>query len=89
MLRYYEDLPDDRIAELIGCAPATVRVHAARALATLRDRRGLPATRTGSRDHRAGARDHRPGPPDHPPAAHAGRPENSARRTGSRIERTS
>jgi RNA polymerase sigma-70 factor (sigma-E family) len=45
VLRYYEDLPDSRIAELIGCAPATVRAHAARALATLRGRRGLPATR--------------------------------------------
>jgi RNA polymerase sigma-70 factor (sigma-E family) len=44
VLRYYEDLPDDRIGELIGCAPATVRVHAARALDTLRGRRGLDRT---------------------------------------------
>ena len=38
VLRYYEDLPDERIGELIGCTAATVRVHARRALATLRDR---------------------------------------------------
>jgi RNA polymerase sigma-70 factor (sigma-E family) len=42
VLRYYEDLPDERIAELVGCTRPTVRVHAARALATLRARRGLP-----------------------------------------------
>jgi RNA polymerase sigma-70 factor (sigma-E family) len=48
VLRYYEDLPDERIAELLGCAPVTVRVHASRALASLRSRRGLdaPATQT-------------------------------------------
>jgi RNA polymerase sigma-70 factor (sigma-E family) len=37
-LRYYEDLPDDRIADLLGCATSTVRVHAARGVATLRAR---------------------------------------------------
>lgn len=36
VLRYYEDLTDDRIAYLLGCRPSTVRVHAARAIATLR-----------------------------------------------------
>ncbi|TDD13716.1 SigE family RNA polymerase sigma factor [Kribbella turkmenica] len=41
VLRYYEDLPDDEIAAVLGCAPATVRSNAARGLATLRDR--LPA----------------------------------------------
>lgn len=35
-LRYYLDLPDEQIAELLGCRPATVRSHAARALAALR-----------------------------------------------------
>jgi RNA polymerase sigma-70 factor (sigma-E family) len=35
-LRYYEDRSDAEIAELLGCAPATVRAHASRALATLR-----------------------------------------------------
>src|SRR5262245_2405014 len=36
VLRFYEDLDDRRIAEVLGCAPATVRVHASRALASLR-----------------------------------------------------
>ena len=35
-LRYYEDLSDAQIAELLGCSPATVRSNASRALATLR-----------------------------------------------------
>jgi RNA polymerase sigma-70 factor (sigma-E family) len=39
-LRYYEDLSDDEIAELMGCRPVTVRTQASRALATLR--RALP-----------------------------------------------
>jgi RNA polymerase sigma factor (sigma-70 family) len=30
VLRFYEDLDDQRIAEVLGCAPATVRVHARR-----------------------------------------------------------
>lgn len=44
VLRYYEDLPDPTIAAIIGCAPATVRSLAFRALAELRanlDVRGL------------------------------------------------
>ena len=41
VLRYYEDLPDDEIAELLGVAPATVRSNAARGLAKLRT--NLPA----------------------------------------------
>jgi RNA polymerase sigma-70 factor (sigma-E family) len=36
VLRYYEDRNDAEIAELLGCAPATVRSCASRALATLR-----------------------------------------------------
>ena len=36
VLRFYEDLDDHRIAEVLGCAPGTVRVHASRALGTLR-----------------------------------------------------
>jgi len=35
-LRYYEDRSDAEIAELLGCAPATVRSHASRAHAALR-----------------------------------------------------
>ncbi|MEU8225116.1 SigE family RNA polymerase sigma factor [Kribbella sp. NPDC048915] len=37
VLRYYEDLPDQEIAAILGVAPVTVRTNAARALATLRD----------------------------------------------------
>jgi len=36
VLRYYEDLPDARIAELMGCSPGTVRSQASRGLAALR-----------------------------------------------------
>lgn len=38
VLRFYEDLDDVHIAEVLGCAPATVRVHASRALGKLRTR---------------------------------------------------
>jgi RNA polymerase sigma factor (sigma-70 family) len=37
VLRFYEDLPDDEIARLVGCAPATVRTRVHRALAKLRE----------------------------------------------------
>jgi RNA polymerase sigma-70 factor (sigma-E family) len=36
ILRYFEDLPDDEIADLLGCTPSTVRGHALRALRALR-----------------------------------------------------
>jgi RNA polymerase sigma-70 factor (sigma-E family) len=36
VLRYYEQLDDDDIADLLGCSPATVRSHASKALKTLR-----------------------------------------------------
>lgn len=48
VLRYYEDLSDTEIATVLGCAPATVRSQASRALAALRaalrveDREALP-----------------------------------------------
>ncbi|ADD44787.1 SigE family RNA polymerase sigma factor [Stackebrandtia nassauensis] len=42
VLRYYEDLPDAQVAELLGCSAATVRVHVSRALAKLREHPGLP-----------------------------------------------
>jgi RNA polymerase sigma-70 factor (sigma-E family) len=35
-LRYYEDLPDAEIAELMGCSESTVRGYAFRALKSLR-----------------------------------------------------
>ena len=36
VLRYYEGLSDREIAEVLGCAPGTIRGYASRALATLR-----------------------------------------------------
>jgi RNA polymerase sigma-70 factor (sigma-E family) len=54
VLRYYEALSDAEIAEVLGCAPGTVRGYASRALATLRvDLAGAPrpavkATKEGS-----------------------------------------
>ncbi|MFI5710790.1 SigE family RNA polymerase sigma factor [Kribbella sp. NPDC051620] len=36
VLRFYEDLPDDEIAAILGCSPVTVRSNASRGLATLR-----------------------------------------------------
>lgn len=36
VLRYYEGLTDDEIAETLSCRPGTVRGYASRALATLR-----------------------------------------------------
>jgi len=36
VLRYYEDRSDAEIAELLGCAPGSVRAYASRALASLR-----------------------------------------------------
>ena len=36
VLRYYEDLGDDEIARILGCAQATVRSHASKALHALR-----------------------------------------------------
>lgn len=43
VLRFFEDLDDERIAELMNCSPATVRVHAHRGLAALRTRLASPA----------------------------------------------
>lgn len=37
VLRYYEDLDDDEIAEILGCRPATVRSLVHRGLAQLRE----------------------------------------------------
>ncbi len=36
-LRYYLDLPDDEIAEILGARPGTVRSLVHRALATLKE----------------------------------------------------
>ncbi|TQS46035.1 SigE family RNA polymerase sigma factor [Cryptosporangium phraense] len=37
VLRFYEDLDDDEIARLVGCSVVTVRSHASRGLAALRN----------------------------------------------------
>ena len=36
VLRYYEDLPDAQIADVLGCSTATVRAHCHKAIPTLR-----------------------------------------------------
>ncbi len=48
ILKFYEDLDDARIAEILGCAEATVRVHAHRGLAKLRTRLGNPTELPGA-----------------------------------------
>jgi RNA polymerase sigma-70 factor (sigma-E family) len=40
VLRYYEDLPDDQIAVVLGCAQGTVKSHGNRALRALRESLG-------------------------------------------------
>src|SRR5689334_13885239 len=44
VLRYYERLSDQEIADVLGCGVSTVRSHASRALATLRVHWNEPAT---------------------------------------------
>jgi len=46
VLRYYEDLSEQQIADALGCRPGTVKSHASAALETLRGRLELPS-RTG------------------------------------------
>jgi RNA polymerase sigma-70 factor (sigma-E family) len=46
VLRYYEDLSEQQIAEILGCRPGTVKSQASAALASLRSRLDHP-TRTG------------------------------------------
>ncbi|WP_018351105.1 SigE family RNA polymerase sigma factor [Longispora albida] len=46
VLRYYEDLDDTTIAQILDCSPATVRVHLSRALAKLRHQQ-VPAVTGG------------------------------------------
>jgi RNA polymerase sigma-70 factor (sigma-E family) len=48
VLRYYEDRSDAEIADLLGCAPGSVRAYASRALAALRvERRADPPQLAG------------------------------------------
>jgi RNA polymerase sigma factor (sigma-70 family) len=37
VLRYYEARSEDEIAEVLGCRPGTVKSHAARAIARMRE----------------------------------------------------
>jgi RNA polymerase sigma-70 factor (sigma-E family) len=46
VLRYYEDLSEQQIADAMGCRPGTVKSQASAALSSLRSRLDL-ATRTG------------------------------------------
>nr|BFE73451.1 hypothetical protein GCM10020092_067520 [Actinoplanes digitatis] len=48
MLRYYEDLDDRQIAEILRSSPSTVRVHAARGLARLRADLTPPTLKPGA-----------------------------------------
>lgn len=41
VLRYYEDLPESEIADILGCSPGTVKSAASRAMAKLRLEPGL------------------------------------------------
>ena len=51
VLRLFEDLTDNEIAEALGCRPATVRAHAARALESLRADPALLHLHVGSDSH--------------------------------------
>ena len=48
-LRYFADLGDGEIADLLGCRPSTVRVHVARALKALRVTYPQPSSATNER----------------------------------------
>jgi len=50
VLRYYEDLSEAAIAEVLGCAPGTVKAHAAAALKSLRISFETADTAPGGRD---------------------------------------
>ncbi|GIF42125.1 hypothetical protein Axi01nite_64360 [Actinoplanes xinjiangensis] len=63
VLRYYEDLDDTAIANVMGCSTGTVRTHAARALTALR---AAPVLSPPS------------GPSSGPPSAPASRPSSPA-----------
>lgn len=43
VLRYYEDLSEQQIADALGCRPGTVKSQASAALATLRSRMDRPS----------------------------------------------
>ena len=43
VLRYYEDMTEAQIAEVMGCSPGAVKSHASRGLRNLLERLGGPA----------------------------------------------
>jgi RNA polymerase sigma-70 factor (sigma-E family) len=47
VLRYYEDLSEAQIADILGCAPGTVKSQSSKALAKLRVALSPPAPATG------------------------------------------
>jgi RNA polymerase sigma factor (sigma-70 family) len=50
VLRYFDDLPEAEIAEVLGCSLGTVKSHCARALSRLReavDAQGAPVAQHG------------------------------------------
>jgi RNA polymerase sigma-70 factor (sigma-E family) len=47
VLRFYEDLDDNSIATILGCSASTVRSHASKGLARLRNVAGQPMTAGG------------------------------------------
>ncbi len=47
VLRYYEDLSEQQIADALGCRPGTVKSQASAALAALRTRLDLPSRAGG------------------------------------------
>lgn len=47
VLRYYEDLDDATIADILGCSAVTVRSHALKALNLLRAQVGIAPTASG------------------------------------------
>jgi RNA polymerase sigma-70 factor, ECF subfamily len=57
VLRYFDDRTEAEIAQLLGCAPGTVKSHASRALATLRGQ--LEGTPYAPSDARRSADDRR------------------------------
>lgn len=52
VLRYYDDLDDAAIAEILGCSQATVRTHAMRGLDALRKRHTHSDENTATRSNR-------------------------------------
>jgi len=80
VLRYFDDLPEAEIAEILGCSLGTVKSHVARALARLREATGSRAepasepvgSRGGERGNSA----------SEPVASRGGERGNSASRSG-------